>query len=714
LTHQAIPVFFRFFVPLALLALLLSSYSPVPTVVQKLSTSQPIESTVVPQVTPTHIVTELHPAPLRILVPTWQGAPEMSPHEKELLSQYAASENRSQIWLPVKDPTLLAQKLAVGEADMVATLRNKLDGIDEGILLYTLPWATTKPQIIGRSGNNTVHQLTDLMGRQIAIRKSSPAWTLLSNQANPSLGLELLTIADNVDNATVLERVKSGQYDLAVVESLMVPSDLEFGYDLEVLMSLSSDTYMNWATPGTDQVLHKSLNQFLNKKHLELDAARNYRDDFAAIKQRKLLRLITYRSPVNYFHDRGRLKGFEYEMMKRFADQHKLRLDVVIAESHQQMQQLLEEGEGDVIAASMPESMEMQLSETGFSRPYNYSTPTLVGREGETIKDIQDLNGRTVYLTATSPYLANMQEIRKQGIDLNIVVEEPGISTETILFRISQGVYDLSVISSHELKAEFSRQLNLQAHFSVRKPQGLVWQVRKSAPELLSELNSFIDAEYKKGFYNTIYARYIQNPNIKGLDTNLFAQIDQISPYDSIVHKYADHYSFDWRLIVALMYQESRFNPRAISASGAKGLMQVLPVTAQTIGIINLNDPDNSIYAGVRYLDQLRSQFENDLTLTDRLWFALAAYNSGYQRVQRARMLAEKMNLDKNRWFNNVELAMQKLGRPYKKDGESVRDCRCGQTVAYVREIQTLYNNYLRLTRSIKAAAQTTLAEDKI
>lgn len=712
--HQTIPVYLRLIVPLALLVLLYSSFSPVPTVLQNLTLSQTLESTGTAPLKLSNRATGLHPSPLRILVPAWQGAPEMSPHEKELLSQYAASQNRSQIWLPVKEPALLAQKLALGEADMVATLRDKLAGIDEGKLLYTLPWATTKPQIIGRAGSNTVHQLTDLMGRQVAIRKSSPAWIMLSKLADSNPGLELLAIADNVDNATVLERVKSGRYDLAVVESLMVPSDLEFGYDLEVLMSLSSDTYMNWATPGSDQTLHKSLNQFLNKKHLELDTARNYREDFAALKQRKLLRLITYRSPVNYFHDRGRLKGFEYELMKRFAEQHKLRLDVVIAESQQQMQQLLEEGEGDVIAASIPESLALQLSETGHSRPYNYTSPTLVGRAGETLNDIQDLNGRTVQLTATSPYLADMQEIRRQGIDLNIVVAEPGISTETILFRTSQGVYDLSVISSHELKAEFSRQLNLQAHFSLRKPQGLVWQVRKSAPELLSELNSFIDTEYKKGFYNTIYARYIQSPNIKSLDTNLFAQIDQISPYDSIVHKYADHYSFDWRLIVALMYQESRFNPRAISASGAKGLMQILPVTAQTIGIKNLSDPDNSIYAGVRYLDQLRSQFENDLSLADRLWFALAAYNSGYQRVQRARILAEKMNLDKNRWFNNVELAMQKLGRSYKKDGESVRDCHCGQTVAYVREIQTLYNNYLRLTRSIKAAAQITVAEDKI
>ena len=210
-----------------------------------------------------------------------------------------------------------------------------------------------------------------------------------------------------------------------------------------------------------------------------------------------------------------------------------------------------------------------------------------------------------------------------------------------------------------------------------------------------------------------IYSRYIEKPDVRSTEFSLFAQIDQLSPYDRIVHKYADQYSFDWRLIVALMYQESHFNPAAVSSAGAEGLMQLLPATAKTIGIVKLDDPDSSINAGVQYLDYLRGRFENELALADRLWFALAAYNSGYNRVQRARALAEKMGLNRNRWFNNVELAMLKMSKPYTRNGETVRDCRCGQTVVYVREIRTLYNNYLRLTRSVKAAAENVLPREK-
>lgn len=715
MSTQAIPVFSRSAISVTILVFLLYSFptglSHLNPSVDPASDHVPLDSSNQPNPLTEAVASGQH---LRILVPVWTGAPEPSVYERGLIDQFANSENLTQMWIPVHDFSALQHKLAQGEADMVTSLRDTVASTAKDTILYTLPWAVSRRQIVGRAGSNAVESLSDLTTRQIAVRPSSPAWPLLSGLARKHPGMELLSISDNVDVSTVLERVKTGRYDLAVVDSLLIPDDLEFTYNLEVLLDLSEDVFMTWGVRTQAVALHKSLNRFLNKKHLELETGKSYHEDYLALQQRKLLRLITYRSPVNYFHERGRLKGFEYDLMKKFADKHGMRLDVVIADTQAEMQQLLKEGRGDVIAASVPESLTSVIQNTVFTRPYNYATAVLVGREGEIITDIRDLAGRTIQLAASSPYLESLQTIRASGINFSIMLSEPGINTETVLFRIAQNIYDLTVIGSHEINVEFSRQLNLQKYIDIGDPQPLVWLVRKPDSQLLAELNGFIQSEYKKGFYNVIYARYIEKPRVRTVDSTLFAQIDQISPYDEIVHKYADHYSFDWRLIVALMYQESRFNPMAISTAGAEGLMQVLPATAETIGVADLYDPDTSIYIGVHYLDQLRSQFENDLTLADRLWFALAAYNAGYNRIQRARSLAEKMNLDKNQWFNNVELAMLQMARPYMKDGELARDCRCGQTVAYVREIRTLYNNYLRLTRSVKAAAATALTSEKI
>jgi membrane-bound lytic murein transglycosylase F len=649
-----------------------------------------------------------HPE-LRILVPAWPGARVMSAYEQELLAQFAAAQGLKQVYVPVADTDTLYRSLLRDEADMTVSLNAADAGQYTGHILHTLPWGVSRRQLVGRAGSNTVNSLSDLSVRQVALKRSSPVWPVLHDLKTRHPGMELLNIPEHTDVTEILERVNSGYYDLAVVDSTLLPADLQFNYNLEVVMDLTEDRSMTWAVRADAVSLHQALNKFLNLRHLELDMVKSYREDFPSMQERKLLRLITLQGPVNYFYDRGRLKGFEYDLMKRFAEARGMRLDVVIAASQEDMQRLLNEGLGDVIAAAVPVRGYDHIPGVRTTRPYNYAAPVLIGRDDETIIDVRDLDGRTVMLAAESPYHAMLQRIRDQGVDVTIFRADAGINTETALFRVSQGIYDLTVIGSHEIKAELSRQLNLVAHINLEDPQPLVWAVRQANSQLLSELNGFIEMEYRKGFYNVLYGRYIDEPVARKGDSRVLAQIDQLSPYDEIVHKYADYYSFDWRLITAQMYHESRFNPRAVSKSGAEGLMQLLPATAAMVGIDDLYDPDASIYGGVRYLAYLRSLFEESLALEDRTWFTLASYNAGYNRVKRARALAEEMNLDGNRWFDNVEVAMLRLARPYRKNGELVRACRCGQTVVYVREIRTLYNNYLRLSESVRAAAKLQL-----
>ena len=145
--------------------------------------------------------------------------------------------------------------------------------------------------------------------------------------------------------------------------------------------------------------------------------------------------------------------------------------------------------------------------------------------------------------------------------------------------------------------------------------------------------------------------------------------------------------------------------------------MQLIPETAELMGVSNTetNNPEISIDAGIRYLSYLRDKFEDSLLLQDRIWFTLASYNAGYGRVKKAREMAEDMGLDKNRWFDNVELAMLAMAKPFKRDGQTVRLCRCGQAVVYVREIRTRYYNYIRLTETRQLAfnTQTTVRREE-
>ena len=644
---------------------------------------------------------------LRILMqkPGLTASPVTST-EKNLIEQFASENGLQSKWIEVGDEQQLRSYLQEGLGDIVLGAKARFAENEEETIQLTLPWGISQQQVISRSDTGRIRNINDLATRQVAIKRSSPLWQELESLAKISPSMALVIISESQKIEETMQRVASAEYDVTVLDNLFVEPVLPQFLNLEVAFNLTDASTVSWGIRSTASKLQASLNGFLNDQYMRSAFTRSYQEDLPALQSRKLLRLITYQSPVNYFLQGGKLKGFEHDLLRRFAENHEMRLDVVIAESHDELRDLLLAGKGDIAAASLPRNSYDKDSRLAFTRAYSHAAPVVIGRsEDSPLLDVQALKGRRVILPAASPYKSLLEKIKASGIDFELVIADVGKSSETILFHIANGMYDLSVIAGHELKAQFKRQVNLRAHFALSEPLAHSWAVREADTQLLSALNEYIAKEFRKGFYNVLYSKYIEKPvSILG-DSQLLAGIDELSPYDDIVHKYAEHYGFDWRLIVAQMYQESQFDPNAISYAGAEGLMQLIPATADLMGITDAYDPDTSIQGGVRYMDYLRSKFDEDLLLEDRIWFSLASYNAGFNRVHRARLLAESMNLDKNKWFDNVEKAMLVLARPYWKDGETRRNCRCGQTVVYVRDIRTLYSNYMRLTQTIRTVA---------
>jgi membrane-bound lytic murein transglycosylase F len=520
--------------------------------------------------------------------------------------------------------------------------------------------------------------------------------------------MDLVEIPSSLNNEMILQRVTTGQYDVTVMDSIFLATYLPNHPELSVAFDITDERSMAWGVRSNDTELHTALNQFLNKNHLTLGVEKVYLDDLPNIQQRHVLRVITYQDPSHYYLHEGKLYGFEYELVKKFAEARRLRVDVVLASSHQEMLDLLLQGKGDVIAASLPKTISYSEDRIQFTEPYHYAAPVIVGRDTDNkLLDIHDLEGRRIILSADSPYRNFLESIRKRGIEFELIEAEKDANTEAALFMVALGMYDLTVVGNHQLKSEFARQIGLQSHFVLSEPMAHSWALRATNSRLLAAMNDYIKHEYRSEFYNVIYSKYFTRPVITTGDSSLFAHVERISPFDEIARTYAERYGFDWRLIVALMFQESRFNPQAASDAGAEGLMQLLPDTAEQQGVTDLKNPEDSIHAGVSYLDSLRSKFEDDLLLDERTWFSLASYNAGYSRVKRARRIAEKMGLDSNRWFDNVEKAMLASARRNINENKQVPFCRCGQTVAYVREIRTRYNNYVRLTEASKVASIT-------
>lgn len=646
---------------------------------------------------------------LRVLLERKQKACIISQTERQLVEQFAKTNNLDVSWIYVDNNWELLPDLLAGKGDIIAGQDHALVAGIQDEVAFTYPWANATYKIVERADDSRISRIEDLSGRQLAAYKDNVIWPKLLELAKSQTGLYIEEIPPTVSYQEVMERVKSGQYDLAVADSLFLDTYLPENSELKASFSLSDEKSMAWAVRASDKQLHKILNQYLNQQSLTHNVATTYFDDLSQIKNRGILRIITTSNPSHYYLNKGKLYGFEYELLKKFAKLNKLRVDVVLAKSQKEMFRLLEQGKGDVVAASLPGSIMAVDKHIQFSKPYHYASPVVVGRDSDKkIIDIRDLSGRRITLAEDSPYWDYMSQLQKQGADFELVKADPGINMEGVLKMVSLGMYDLTVIGNHQVKTRFSKKMGLKAQFALSEPLAHQWALRAEDQQLERALNSFIESEYRGEHYNILLAKYFENPVTPKAKDYSLTRLTSLSPFDKVIQAYAEKYGFDWRLITALMFQESRFNPDAASDAGAEGLMQLIPETAALMGVSDTSNPEKSINGGIRYLSYLRDKFdEKSILLQDRIWFTLASYNAGYGRIKRARELAEKMGLDKNRWFNNVELAMLALAKPYNKEGETVRYCRCGQAVVYVREIRTRYFNYIRLTDTQQVALNT-------
>ncbi|MBL1142274.1 MAG: transporter substrate-binding domain-containing protein [Proteobacteria bacterium] len=639
---------------------------------------------------------------LRVLLQKKNNACIISQTERQLIEEFANINDLDLYWIYVENKWELMPELVKGNGDIIAGQDQSLSASIQGEIDFSLSWANASFKFIERSDNSRITSTDDLAGRQVAVYKSSPVWNMLLELSESQAGMVLDEIPASVSYLEVMERVKSGEYDLAVADSLFLDTYLPKNSELQANFSLTNSRNMAWAVRAGDKELHKTLNQYLNQQYLTHDVATTYFDDLSSIKERGILRVITTANPSHYYLQKGKLLGFEYELLKQFASQNRLRVDVVLAKSKEEMFKLLKEGKGDVIAASLPSSLINKENAVQFTVPYQYASPVIVSRDtDEQIIDLRDLSGRRITLSDDSPYWDYMQRLKQQGMDFELVKANAGVNMESTLYMVALGMYDLSVVGNHQIKSAYTSGIGLKAQFVLTEPLAHRWAVRDESQQLSYALNVFIEKEYRSEKYNVLYAKYFKKQNTN----NRLTEVTSISPYDELTRLYANEYGFDWRLIIAQMFQESRFNPKAASYAGAQGLMQLIPATAKLMGVSDADNAESSINAGIRYLDYLRGKFEENLQLEDRIWFTLASYNAGYGRVKRARILAEEMGLDKDKWFDNVEVAMMGSGKTYMKDGVQVEYCRCGQAVVYVREIRTRYFNYIRLMNTQKVAS---------
>ena len=410
------------------------------------------------------------------------------------------------------------------------------------------------------------------------------------------------------------------------------------------------------------------------------------------ILKNRSLTVITKNTAHCYYLYHDAPMGFEYELAKAFADHLGVRLNIKIVDKLDQMIPALNHGTGALIAAGMPITLSHQKG-LSFSNGYMSIQPHIITHRYNTkIRDVKDLADKTVHIRLGSAYLERLEDLRKEGTDLIIQLHED-LLTEELIQKVSDREIDVTIAANNIAILNRRHYPWAVMKGTIGAGQQLRWAVNPKSPQLLASINAFFETIKKNCKFDEIYYKYYgDTENFDYLDLSAFHRRikARLSRYSTFIKAAAREHGFDWRLIVAQIYQESHLNPWAKSRAGAKGLMQLLPRTARSLGVKDIYNPVENINGGVRHLKYLYEFFDS-ADGEDRLLISLAAYNIGQGHISDARKLAVKMKLDPDQWSSLSKALLLLRHKKYYKDAK-YGYCRGTEPVQYIKQIMVYYD----------------------
>lgn len=413
-----------------------------------------------------------------------------------------------------------------------------------------------------------------------------------------------------------------------------------------------------------------------------------------------VLDISTFYSTTDYYIYKGITRGFHYDLAKDFAEflGVKLRIKEVNNDLDTAINRL-NQGKYDLIAVSMTVTPERK-EKINFAHPLFETGEVLVQqKKHKAIFQLRDLDGKTVFIKKDSPYRKLLKQI-EDSLHIRIQISEIShYATEDVLHLIETGEIEYTVTDENIAQALASSMKNLDYSVKLNTGINVSWATPSEATDLIQEINTWQKKVRKNGKLRILYERYFKNYNSVPHHKSKYAMLKKgdISPFDPELKKGSRFLGWDWRLLAALVYNESKFDPEAESQVGAYGLMQVIPETANMFNVFDYFTPDSNIYTGIRYLKYLDDIFNKyPIAPEEKIKFTLASYNVGAGHVMDAMRLARKYKKDPYKWDKNVDFFLRNKSHPeYYRDTLSRNGyCNGEQAYQYVHRILETYDNY--------------------
>jgi membrane-bound lytic murein transglycosylase F len=479
-------------------------------------------------------------------------------------------------------------------------------------------------------------------------------------------------------------------------------------------------------------------------RRTDLPLVEPVRRDLAEVKAGGTLTVLAPYNSTTYFIYRGEPFGYEYELLQAFAREQNVTLKMIVVTDRKSLYALLNSGEGDIAAGRLVPTPEDE-AHVSFTRALYRTEPALVqqesppataGRAEQALKpgpadelpemDIQarlvtrpaQLAGKTVTVPEQSPYRRTLVELADDVGDIHVVEMGDEIHDEALAQKVARGEVQFTVMQENlaELKeAEFK---NLKVRPVVGGSHSVVWAVRRNAPELSDKLNEWIERKQNGTLFDRLYKKYFidYRTYIERISSAyLTSATGKLSEYDELIKRFAPEVAWDWRLLAAQMYQESRFKPDARSWAGAQGLLQLMPATARQYGVHNSLDPADNVQGAVKFLAWLDRYWRERIPdENERRKFILASYNCGAGHVDDAQRLTEKNGGDPLSWNDVSYWLLQLSSQQYTNDPVvKFGFCRGIEPVNYVSFILERFEHYKQFvarSRRHERAAQLEVA----
>lgn len=412
------------------------------------------------------------------------------------------------------------------------------------------------------------------------------------------------------------------------------------------------------------------------------------------IQRRNVLNVVLLNSPSTYYIGVDGPTGFEYDLLKSYANHLGVKLNITSAHTIQEAIQLRKNPDIDIISASLVKTPQRS-EDFNFGPSYFEVQEQVICHRGMIGKhkfprDVEELAELNIMVGKDTSYSETIKSLQNDGFDINATFSTD-LSTEELLKKVSNHEIDCTVADSNVYALNLRYYPEIRMAFSISGREQLSWLLQKDTPELKADMYSWLNTFNQQGkmiqlkdhYYS--YVLFFDYYNTKMFYKRMKSRLPK---YQKIFEEASTRFGIPWTLLASISYQESHWNPKAKSFTGVRGLMMLTRNTAKLLGVTNRLDPKQSIVGGTRHIKQMLKLVPKEVLGENRLKFALAAYNIGLGHIKDAQHLAREIGLNENIWSD------LKIVLPLLSQKKFYRDLKYGYARGEepVKYVESIYN----------------------